>query len=382
MKILPHWITRRFCVPVRSHEDECINRLVSKVGGRMDIRGAIKRVIEGGNLREEEMVAVMDEVMSGEATPAQIASFITALRIKGETVEEITGAAKVMRKKATRVDTGVDIEAGGIVIDTCGTGGDGSGTFNVSTASAFVVAGHGLTVAKHGNRSISSKCGSADVLEACGVVLDLPAEDVSRCIKEVGIGFLFAPALHGAMKHAIGPRKEIGVRTIFNILGPLTNPAGANVQVLGVFAEELTETLARVLGKLGAHRALVVHGEGNLDELTTTGITKISELKNNEITSYTIKPADLDLPISTLEQLRGGATAEEAAVQMQAILGGEPGPKKDMVVLNSGAALMAAGVTTDLSAGVELAGEIIDSGKAKAKLDALTAFSKHLQAGR
>jgi len=348
----------------------------------MDIRGAIKQVIEGGNLREEEMVAVMDEVMSGAATPAQIASFITALRIKGETVEEITGAAKVMRQKATQVDTGVDTAAGGIVIDTCGTGGDGSGTFNVSTASAFVVAGHGLTVAKHGNRSISSKCGSADVLEASGVVLALPAEDVSRCIKEVGIGFLFAPALHGAMKHAIGPRKEIGVRTIFNILGPLTNPAGANVQVLGVFAEELTEPLARVLGKLGAHRALVVHGEGNLDELTTTGMTKVSELKNNEVTSYTLKPADLDLPTSTLEQLRGGATAEEAAVQMQAILNGEPGPRRDMVVLNSGAALMAAGATADLSAGVELAGKIIDSGKAKAKLDALAAFSKHLQAGR
>ncbi|MDJ0621475.1 MAG: anthranilate phosphoribosyltransferase [Desulfocapsaceae bacterium] len=348
----------------------------------MDIREAIKQVIEGGNLSEDDMVAVMDEVMSGEATSAQIASFITALRIKGETVEEITGAAKVMRKKATRVVTGVDTESGGIVIDTCGTGGDGSGTFNVSTTSAFVVAGHGLTVAKHGNRSISSNCGSADVLEAAGVVLDLSAEDVGRCINEVGIGFLFAPALHGAMKHAIGPRKEIGVRTIFNILGPLTNPAGANVQVLGVFAEELTEPLARVLGKLGARRALVVHGEGNLDELTTTGITRVSELKDEEVTSYTINPADLNLPTSTLEQLRGGATAEEAAVQMQAILDGEQGPKRDMVVLNSGAALMAAGAVIDLTAGIALAGEIIDSGKARAKLDALAAFSKHLQAGR
>ena len=348
----------------------------------MDIRGAIKLVIEGGNLTEEQMVGVMDEVMSGEATPAQIASFITALRMKGETVDEITGAAKVMRQKATRVATGVDTEAGEIVVDTCGTGGDGSGTFNVSTTSAFVVAGHGLTVAKHGNRSISSNCGSADVLEAAGVVLTLPAEDVGRCVQEVGIGFLFAPALHGAMKHAIGPRKEIGVRTIFNILGPLTNPAGANVQVLGVFAEELTETLATVLGKLGVKRALVVHGEGNLDELTTTGVTRVAELKNNKVISYTITPKDVNLPISSLEQLRGGVTAEEAALQMRAILDGEKGAKRDMVVLNSGAALLAAGAAVDLGAGVKLAQEVIDSGKARAKLDTLVSFSQQLRSGK
>lgn len=344
----------------------------------MRIKEAIKLVIEGESLAEGQMVEVMEEIMSGQATSAQIASFITALRIKGETVEEITGAARVMRQKATRVSSGVDTEAGGVVIDTCGTGGDGSGTFNVSTTSAFVVAGHGLTVAKHGNRSVSSHCGSADVLEAAGVVLSLPVEALSRCIKEVGIGFLYAPVLHGAMKHAIGPRREIGIRTIFNILGPLTNPAGANVQVLGVFAEELTEPMALVLGKLGVKRALVVHGEGNLDELTVTGATKVSEWKNNMVTNYTITPDDVNLSYSTLEQLRGGATADEAALQLEAVLDGEKGPKRDMVVLNSGAALMAGGAVETLFEGVRLAEQIIDTGKARAKLDALVSFSQQL----
>ena len=344
----------------------------------MDIKKAIALVIEGQNLNEEQMVEVMDEIMSGEATPAQIAAFITALRIKGETVEEISGAAKVMRDKATRISTGIDTQNNGIVVDTCGTGGDGSGTFNVSTASAFVVAGAGITVAKHGNRSISSKCGSADVLEAAGVVLDLAPEAIGECIRKVGIGFLFAPALHGAMKYAIGPRKEIGVRTIFNVLGPLTNPAGANVQVLGVFAGELTEPLAEVLGKLGARRALVVHGEGNLDELTVTGKTRVSELKDGMVTTYTVRPSDVGLNSAALADLQGGDTAEESAKQLQAILSGETGPKRDMVLLNSGAALMAAGRCDDISAGVSLAAEIIDSGKAKKKLDALVAFSASL----
>lgn len=344
----------------------------------MDIKKAIALVIEGGNLSEEQMIEVMDEIMSGEATPAQIASFITALRIKGETVEEISGAARVMRNKATRISTGVDTQNQGIVVDTCGTGGDGSGTFNVSTASAFVVAGAGITVAKHGNRSISSKCGSADVLEAAGVVLNLAPEAIGECIKKVGIGFLFAPALHGAMKYAIGPRKEIGVRTIFNILGPLTNPAGANVQVLGVFASELTEPLAEVLGKLGTKRALVVHGEGNLDELTVTGKTRVSELKEGKVTTYTVTPSDIGLASATLADLQGGDTAEKSAGQLRAILDGELGPKRDMVLLNSGAALMAAGCCEDLRAGVSLAAEIIDSGKAVEKLDALVAFSATL----
>lgn len=344
----------------------------------MEIREAIGLVIAGRDLTEEQMLTVMNEIMSGEATPAQIGAFITALRMKGETVEEITGAARVMRQKATRIDTGVIISEDGVVVDTCGTGGDGSGTFNVSTASAFVVAGAGITVAKHGNRSISSKCGSADVLEAAGVVLNLPPEDIGACIRETGIGFLFAPALHGAMKHAIGPRKEIGVRTVFNILGPLTNPAGANVQVLGVFAPELTEPLAQVLGRLGTKRALVVHGEGNLDELTVTGMTRISELKDGEITNYTITPADVGLTTASLDELRGGETAEESAVLLRDVLTGEAGPRKDMVLLNSSAALMAAGACANLRDGVQLAAEIIDSGKALAKLETLVAASCRL----
>ncbi len=344
----------------------------------MDIRNAIGKVIAGNDLTEVQMLGVMNEIMSGDATAAQIGSFITALRMKGETVEEITGAVKVMRNKATRIETGIDTSTGGIVVDTCGTGGDGSGTFNVSTASAFVVAGAGITVAKHGNRSISSKCGSADVLEALGVELGISPAGVSKCIQQVGIGFLFAPALHGAMKYAIGPRKEIGVRTIFNILGPLTNPAGANVQVLGVFDSALTEPLARVLGKLGSRRALVVHGEGNLDELTVTGSTQVAEVNNNEVSTYVVNPEDVGLSRCTLAELKGGDTAVESAEQLKAVLSGEKSGKRDMVLLNSGAALMAAGKCADLTDGVKMAGEIIDSGKAQEKLDALIALSSEL----
>ncbi len=346
----------------------------------MNIKEAISQVIQGNDLSEENMFSVMNEIMSGEATPAQIGSFITSLRMKGETVEEITGAVRVMREKATPITTGVDVEQGGIVVDTCGTGGDGSGTFNVSTTSAFVVAGAGFIVAKHGNRSISSTCGSADVLEAAGVALDLTPENIGLCIREIGIGFLFAPSLHGAMKYAIGPRKEIGVRTIFNILGPLTNPAGANVQVIGVFDGALTEPLADVLGILGTKRALVVHGEGNLDELTVTGTTRISELKDNKVVTYRITPEDVGLQKATLEDLRGGDTAELSAQQMSDILKGMAGPKRDMVLLNSSAALMAAGLCEDLPEGVEKAAEIIDSGKAHEKLERLVAFSQELKA--
>ena len=299
--------------------------------------------------------------------------------MKGETVAEITGAVRVMRAKATPIETGVDVSQGGILVDTCGTGGDSSGTFNVSTTSAFVVAGAGLVVAKHGNRSVSSHCGSADVLEAAGVSLNLTPEQIGRCVRDVGIGFLFAPTLHGAMKYAIGPRREIGIRTIFNILGPLTNPAGANVQVLGVFAEALTEPLAEVLGRLGSRRALVVHGEGNLDELTVTGSTRVSDLDQGKVSTYTITPEQLGLRRASLADLKGGATAEESAAQMRAILGGEQGAKRDMVLVNSGAALMAAGIAADLQSGVALAAEIIDSGKALAKLDQLVAFCRALQ---
>jgi anthranilate phosphoribosyltransferase len=345
----------------------------------MDIKQAIAKVIDRQNLGEDEMVAVMNEIMGGVATPAQIASFITALRMKGETVAEVTGAVRVMREKATPIETGIDRSQGGIVVDTCGTGGDGSGSFNVSTSSAFVVAGAGVTVAKHGNRSVSSHCGSADVLEAAGVPLNLTPEQIGRCVREVGIGFLFAPALHGAMKYAIGPRREIGVRTLFNILGPLTNPAGANVQVLGVFAESLTEPLAEVLGRLGSNRALVVHGEGNLDELTVTGATRISELYQGKVSTYTITPEQLGLPRASLADIKGGANPQESAAQMRAILGGEKGAKRDMVLLNAGAALMIAGVAADLQVGIMMAAEIIDSGKALAKLDQLVSFCHKLQ---
>jgi len=341
----------------------------------MDIKQAIARVIQHQDLLESEMVDVMNEIMGGEATPAQIGSFITALRMKGETVDEITGAVRVMREKATPIASGVDVAQGEVLVDTCGTGGDGSGTFNVSTTTAFVVAGAGLPVAKHGNRSVSSNCGSADVLEAAGVSLDISPERVGECIREVRIGFLFAPALHGAMKHAIGPRREMGIRTIFNVLGPLTNPAGANVQVLGVFDAALIVPLANVLGKLGSKRALVVHGEGNLDELTVTGETLVAELHNGAVVSYTVNPEDFGFTRATLDQLKGGVNAAESAEQMKAVLGGEKGAKRDMVLLNSGAALMAAGICADLKSGIARSAEVIDSGKALEKLEQLVAFS-------
>jgi anthranilate phosphoribosyltransferase len=337
----------------------------------MTIQEAIGQLVIGRDLPEQAMYEVMQTIMSGEATAAQIGAFITALRIKGETVAEITGAVRVMREKATRIETGVDINRGGIVIDTCGTGGDSSGTFNVSTTSAFVVAGAGGIVAKHGNRSVSSKCGSADVLEASGVSLNLTPDQISQCIREVGIGFLFAPALHGAMKYAIGPRREIGIRTIFNILGPLTNPAGANVQLLGVFDARLTELLANVLGRLGSKRALVVHGEGNLDELTVTGATKVSELVNGTVTTYTVTPEEFGLQRVGLEALAGAATPQLAAVEMRDILAGKQGHKREMVLLNSGATLMVADLVPTIAEGVRVAASIIDSGKAVAKLDEL-----------
>lgn len=345
----------------------------------MNIQAAINQVVQRQNLSEDDMCQVMNEIMTGGATPAQIGSFLTALRMKGETVDEITGAVRVMREKATIVKTGVDTGKGDILMDNCGTGGDGSGTFNVSTTSAFVVAGGNIPVAKHGNRSITSNCGSADVLEAAGISLDLSAEAIGKCVQEVGIGFLFAPALHGAMKHAIGPRKEIAIRTIFNVLGPLTNPAGANVQVIGVFSGELTEPLAMVLAKLGTRRALVVHGEGNLDELTVTGKTQISELKDNEVKTYTITPEDAGLTVSSLESLRGGRDAIEACQQMKDVLAGAAGPKRDMVLLNSGAAFLAADVVKDLKEGVAMAAEVIDSGRATKKLDDLVQLSKQLK---
>jgi anthranilate phosphoribosyltransferase len=298
--------------------------------------------------------------------------------MKGETIEEITGAALVMREKATRISTGVAVDQGEILADTCGTGGDSSGTFNVSTTTAFVVAAAGIPVAKHGNRSISSQCGSADVLEALGVNLDLTPEQVGNCVKEVGIGFLFAPMLHGAMKYAIGPRREIGIRTIFNVLGPLTNPAGANVQLLGVYSPDLCEKLAKVLGRLGSLRALVVCGAGNVDELTVTGDTEVAELSNGEVRTYTVRPEEAGLNRHRLIDLKGGATPNESAGILRDLLGGADDlPRRSMLLLNCGAALYAVGKAPGLMTGVELAAELIDSGAALAKLDAFIKFSQN-----
>lgn len=341
----------------------------------MNIKQAIGDVVTGKDLTEEQMISVMNEIMSGEATEAQVGSFITALRMKGETIDEIVGAVRVMRDKATFVDTGVDTAGGEILMDIVGTGGDGSGTFNVSTTTSFVVAGAGVTVAKHGNRAVSSKCGSADVLEALGVDLSLDSEKVSECIKSVGIGFLFAPMLHGAMKYAIGPRREIGIRSIFNILGPMTNPAGANVQLTGVFAKELTAVLAEVLVRLGMKRTLVVWGEGNMDELTITGTSYVSEGCEGEVKNYSITPEDVGLTRAAMEDIKGGATAAEAAEQVREVLSGKAGAKRDMVLLNAGASLLAAGKAADLKEGVALAAKSIDSGAALEKLNQLVAFN-------
>lgn len=340
------------------------------------IKEAIGKVVAAHHLSEQEMVAVMQEIMSGEATPAQIGSFITALRMKGETIDEIVGAVKVMREKATFIDTGVNTAAGEVLMDIVGTGGDGSGSFNVSTTTSFVVAAAGVPVAKHGNRAVSSHCGSADVLEALGVDLSMPADRVAACIRQVGIGFLFAPMLHGAMKYAIGPRREIGIRTLFNILGPMTNPAGANVQLTGVFARELTATMAEVLVRLGMKRAIIVWGEGNLDEMTITGTTHIADGANGTVQTSVLNPETVGLKTAPMESIRGGKTAVESAAQVRAVLGGEVGAKLDMVLLNAGTALMAAGKAADIPDGIALARDLIASGAALAKLDDLIRFCR------
>jgi len=335
------------------------------------IKEMIAKVVDGRDLSEDEMVAVMDEIMSGACSDAQIGAFITALRLKGETVAEITGAARVMRQKAASVDAAPADE---ILVDIVGTGGDASGTFNVSTTSAFVVAAAGLAVAKHGNRSVSSHCGSADVLEALGVDLNLSPEEVGRCVRQVGIGFMFAPKMHGAMKYAIGPRREIGIRTIFNILGPLTNPAAANVYLLGVYDEALLEKMAHVLKNFGVRRALVVWGEGNVDEITTTGATEVIEVEAGRIKRYTLTPEELGLQRVTLADIKGGADAAESARQLRGVLEGQRGPLYDMVLVNAGAALMAAGRCATVKEGVSLADQLITSGAAAAKLTALAKF--------
>lgn len=338
----------------------------------MDLPGAIKSVIEKKDLSADDMREVMRTIMTGEATPAQIGGFLVGLRMKGETVDEIAAAAGVMRELAAKVEV-----KGPHLIDTCGTGGDGANTFNISTCSAFVVAAAGGKVAKHGNRSISSKSGSADVLEAAGVNLDLTAEQVAQCVNEVGVGFMFAPKHHGAMKHAIGPRKEMGVRTIFNVLGPLTNPAGAPNQVLGVFDADLIEPLAQVLGKLGSEHVLVVHAEDGMDEISIGAATKIAELKDGKVTCYTISPEDFGLQRADVAALAVDGAAKSLEV-IKSVLGNQAGPAKDIVVLNAGAAIYAAGLADTLANGINTANEVIASGAALRKLDALVSFSKSL----
>lgn len=334
------------------------------------IRAGIQAVVEGRDLTESEAAAVMTEIMEGAATPAQIAAFLIGLRVKGESVAEITGCARVMRDKATFIRT----PTGSSPVDTAGTGGDGTGTFNISTAAAFVAAGAGVVMAKHGNRAASSKCGSADVLEALGVDVSLEPAGVEAAISSVGIGFLFAPALHGAMRHAIGPRRDIGVRTIFNILGPLTNPAHARNQLVGVYDGELTPVLAEVLNNLGAQRAFVVHGSDGLDELTTTGPTIVSELRDGRVRTYEAGPEDFGLPPTRPDDLKGG-DADFNADLVRRILGGQSLPQTDIVVLNAAAAIAAS--TPDLSIAdcIPQARNSLESGRALVKLEQLREFT-------
>ena len=328
------------------------------------IKEAIAKLIAATDLTEAEMTEVMHEVMTGAASPAQIGSFLTALRMKGETVEEITGAAKVMREKATKVDAPEG------VVDTCGTGGDGSMTFNISTAAAFVASGSGLKVAKHGNRSVSSKSGSADVLRALGVNIEAEVSRVEECIREAGIGFLFAPMLHGAMKYAAPVRREIGIRSIFNILGPLTNPAGAKRQVIGVYDSALTDLLAKVLNNLGSERAFIVRGEDGLDEITLADETRVTELNAGSIRTYHIRPEDFGFKRCSPEDLLGGGPDENAEIIM-GVLEGKKGPARDIVLLNAAAAITAGGLASKIEEGIAIAHGAIDSGEALARLERL-----------
>jgi anthranilate phosphoribosyltransferase len=343
----------------------------------MDIQRAIDLLSRFGQLQADEAEAVMNQIMSGGATDAQIAAYLMALRMKGETKDEITGSARAMRANSHRVPTSGDAD----LLDTCGTGGDKSGTFNISTTVAFVAAGAGVKVAKHGNRAASSKCGSADVLGALGVNLDLTPEQVGRCVDEVGIGFLFAAKLHPAMKYAIGPRREMGVRTIFNILGPLTNPAGAQRQLMGVFAADITDMLAHVLGALGSKSAVIVSGYGGLDELTTTGPNKVSHYTEGKVTSYELDPVDYGFRGANISELLGDDAVTNAAILRGVLDGTIHDAKRDVVLLNGAAAFLAAGRVANIDEGVRLAAQTIDTGAAVSKLDKLIAYSKSLAAG-
>jgi anthranilate phosphoribosyltransferase len=349
------------------------------------ITEALRALVERRDLTRIEAAAAMEAIMSGAATNAQIGAFLTALRMKGETVEELIGFAQIMRAKVVRIRTRGDDVAGltgtdrEMLIDTCGTGGDATGTFNISTATAFVVAGAGLRVAKHGNRSSSTLCGSADVVETLGVSLELTPQQIGRCMDEIGIGFMYAPLLHTAMKHVMPARREISIRTVFNLLGPLTNPAGANAQVIGVPSASLTEPLARVLAELGTVRAFVVHGADGLDEISNTGESRLSEVREGTVRTYTVRPEDFGIARASIKDLLGGDREENARI-VRAVLGGEPGPKRDIVLMNASAALVAGAKARDLKEGVALAAKSIDSGAARGKLEALIVLSQRLAA--
>ena len=341
----------------------------------MDIQKAIDSLSRYGHLNAEQAEMVMRQIMTGGATEAQIGAYLMALRMKGETTDEITGSARAMRGAATKVPTTVTVD----MLDTCGTGGDRSGTFNISTTVAFVAAGSGIPVAKHGNRAATSKSGSADVLAELGVSFELTPEKVGRCIDEIGIGFLFAVKLHPAMRYAITPRKELGIRTIFNILGPLTNPAGAQRQLMGVFSHDLTDLLAHVLKALGTKSAMVVNGYGGLDELTVTGPNRISYLQENGyITHLDVDPTELGFHMASIHDLKGGDPSENAAILRGILDGSETGPKRDVVLLNAGAAIMAAGRVSSIADGIVMARDSLDSGMALQKLDQLVDLSQSL----
>jgi anthranilate phosphoribosyltransferase len=344
------------------------------------IQQALEKISAGASLSRSEAEAAAEQILAGNATDAQIAALLTALRTKGETLDELVGFATAMRRHATPIFPAGHSKAEEALVDTCGTGGDASGTFNVSTAAAFVVAGAGVRVAKHGNRSISSRCGSADVLEQLGARIDLPAERVAQSIEEVGIGFLFAPAVHAATRHAMAARRELKTRSIFNLLGPLTNPAGASAQVVGVYSASVTELMARALGELGVRRAFVVHGADGLDEISISGETQIAELRDGTVRSYTVTPEDFGLRRAPLDAIRGG-DAEQNAEIVRKILGRsmlyrDHGPHREIVLANAAAALVAAGRATDFLDGARLAAKSIDTGAAREKLEAFVAFSQ------
>lgn len=335
----------------------------------MDIQQAIKAVIARQDLTREEMASVMQQIMTGEATPSQIGGFLIGLRMKGETVDEITAAASVMRDLATRVVTNADH-----LVDTCGTGGDASGSFNISTASAIVAAAAGAHVAKHGNRSVSSKSGSADVLEAAGVNLDIDADSVGRCVDEVGVGFLFAQKHHSAMRHAVGPRKEMAVRTIFNVLGPLTNPASAPNQVIGVFDAELVEPMAQVLKQLGSRHVMVVHADDGMDEISISSPTQVAELKDGEVSTYSVSPQDFGLEMADIASIRVEGI-EQSLATIRSVFDKQPGPARDIVCLNAGAAIYVSGLAQTHREGVDMAVQAIDVGKASEVLQKLIEYT-------